>query len=211
MSPSTLPHRLLRGAALGVAAAAALLLASCAQVDKRHALYVSIADQKMLVTDEGLPVALYPVSTSKFGLSDLPGSYGTPLGRLRVAQKIGDGAPAGAVFKSRRLTGEILPVDAPGRDPIVTRILWLDGMEPHNGNSFQRYIYIHGTPEERNIGSPSSYGCIRMRSRDVIALYERVGLGARVEIFPEPLALRFPVLAGPALQPEASRESPAGS
>jgi lipoprotein-anchoring transpeptidase ErfK/SrfK len=83
-------------------------------------------------------------------------------------------------------------VDAPGRDPIVTRILWLDGKEPGNRNSFGRYIYIHGTPEERNIGWPVSYGCVRMRSRDVIEIYERVGVGAKVDIFTEPLAARFP-------------------
>jgi lipoprotein-anchoring transpeptidase ErfK/SrfK len=77
-------------------------------------------------------------------------------------------------------------VDAPGRDPIVSRILWLDGLEPRNRNAFGRYIYIHGTPEERNMGVPSSFGCIRMRSGDVIALYETVGTGARVLITTQP-------------------------
>jgi lipoprotein-anchoring transpeptidase ErfK/SrfK len=77
-----------------------------------------------------------------------------------------------------------LPVDAPGRDPIVTRILWLEGLEPQNQRAYDRYIYIHGTPEERNIGRPVSYGCVRMRSQDVIDLYERVGVGARVQIVP---------------------------
>lgn len=103
---------------------------------------------------------------------------------MRIKKKIGDGAPAGAVFKSRMLTGEVLPVDAPGRDPIVTRILWLEGLEPHNRNAYQRFIYIHGTPEERNIGQAVSYGCIRMRSQDIIELYDRVGTGARVEVRP---------------------------
>ena len=105
---------------------------------------------------------------------------------LRIRKKIGTRAPAGAVFKSRRPTGEILPVDAPGRDPIVSRILWLEGLEPRNRNAFGRYIYIHGTPEERNIGVASSYGCIRMRSVDVIALYDTVGTGARVLITTRP-------------------------
>jgi lipoprotein-anchoring transpeptidase ErfK/SrfK len=159
----------------------------------------------MLVTDRGQPVALYPVSTSKFGLSSAPNSYGTPLGKHRVTKKIGHGLPEGAVFKSRRFTGEVLPVDAPGRDPIVTRILWLDGREPHNRNSYTRYIYIHGTPEERNIGLPVSYGCVRMRSRDVVALYDRVGVGAKVDIFNEPLAARFPQMSV-AASPEATRE-----
>lgn len=175
-----------------LAVAPGLWLAACTQVDNRHAMHISVADQQMLVTRDGEPVASYPISTSKFGLSSTPGSYGTPLGKHRVVKKIGDGLPQGAVFKSRRFTGEVLPVDAPGRDPIVTRILWLDGKEPHNRNSFERFIYIHGTPEERNIGLPVSYGCIRMRSRDVVALYDRVGVGARVDIFREPMANRFP-------------------
>jgi Uncharacterized protein conserved in bacteria len=136
----------------------------------------------MTVLDKGAPVARYPVSTSKFGLGDRPGSNQTPVGSLRIRKKIGDGAPIGTVFKNRRPTGEVLPVDAPGRDPIVTRILWLEGLEPRNRNAYGRYIYIHGTPEERNIGVPVSYGCIRMRSRDVVELFDRVGTGARVEI-----------------------------
>jgi hypothetical protein len=175
-----------------------LLPAGCIQLDNRYVMHISVDDQKMLVTDKGQPVATYPVSTSKFGLSSAPNSFGTPLGKHRVVKKIGHGLPSGAVFKSRRFTGEVLPVDAPGRDPIVTRILWLDGKEGRNRNSFGRYIYIHGTPEERNIGQPVSYGCIRMRSCDVIALFDRVGLGARVDIFREPLERRLPNLAPPA-------------
>ncbi len=174
-----------------------VLLAGCAQIDRRHVIHISTTDQQMVVTDQGQPVAVYPVSTSKFGLSSRPGSYGTPLGKHRVAKKIGHGLPHGAVFKSRRFTGEVLPVDAPGRDPIVTRILWLRGLESHNGNSFARYIYIHGTPEERNIGRPVSYGCVRMRSRDVVALFDRVGVGAKVDIFRESLSQRFPKMFPP--------------
>ena len=186
-----------------------LLMAGCAQFDNRHVMHISVADQKLLLTDKGEPVATFPISTSKFGLSSAPGSYGTPLGKHRVVKKIGHGLPPGAVFKSRRFTGEVLPVDAPGRDPIVTRILWLDGKESHNRNSFGRFIYIHGTPEERNIGLPVSYGCVRMRSRDVMALFDRVGVGARVDIFREPLAQRLPqvvpadapAVAGPVAAP----------
>lgn len=136
----------------------------------------------MIVLDDDVPVAAYPVSTSKFGLGDRPGSNQTPVGEFRIRKKIGSGSAPGTVFKNRRPTGEVLPVDAPGRDPIVTRILWLDGLETRNRNAYGRYIYIHGTPEERNIGQPVSYGCIRMRSRDVIELYDRVGAGARVRI-----------------------------
>jgi len=173
---------------------AILTVAGCAPYDNRHVMHISVADQKLLLTDRGAPVSSYPVSTSKFGLNSREGSYGTPVGRHRVAKKIGDGLPPGAVLKSRRFTGEVLAVNAAGRDPIVTRILWLQGLDGSNRNSFARHIYIHGTPEERNIGMPASYGCIRMRSRDVMALYNAVGVGARVEIFPEPLAVHLPKL-----------------
>jgi len=166
-----------------------LLFAGCAG-DTRHKMIISAADQKMVLLCDGRPVAEYPVSTSKFGLGDRPGSYATPLGALRVQKKIGAGAPAGAVFKCRRPTGEIIHVDAPGRDPIVTRILWLEGTESKNRHAFARCIYIHGTPEERNIGCPVSYGCIRMRSADIIELFDTVGVGARVVITPKPLPPR---------------------
>ncbi len=163
-----------------VAAVFLLVLAGCA--DNRHRLIVSVPDQKMLVLTDGKPTAIYPVSTSKFGTGDREGSYATPLGHLCVRKKIGDGAPLGAVFHSRRLTGEVLVPNAPGRDPIVTRILWLDGLESHNRNAFSRCIYIHGTPQEAMIGTPASYGCIRMRSSDVKKLYDLVGNGAHVVI-----------------------------
>ena len=175
-----------------------LLITSCATRDTRHRIVISVPEQRMVVLDQGRPVSSYPVSTSKFALADLPGSRGTPLGELEIAKKIGGGAPSGAVFKSRRRTGEILPPDAPGRDPIVTRILWLRGLEPQNANAYGRYIYIHGTAEERSIGVPASYGCVRMRSRDVIQLYDRVGFGARVSIVNAPLAAVVPALAAPA-------------
>jgi hypothetical protein len=164
------------------------MLAGCATKDRVHKMVVSVPEQRMVVFKKGVPIAQYPVSTSKFGLGDRPGSRATPLGRLEVARKIGKGAPIGAVFKSRRRTGEVLPPDAPGRDPIVTRILWLRGLERQNAHSFGRCIYIHGTPEERNIGTPASYGCIRMRSVDVASLFATVGEGAELNILNEPLA-----------------------
>ena len=107
-------------------------------------------------------MVIYPVSTSKFGLGDWPGSYRTPLGELEVTQKIGDGLARSTA-------------DSPGRDPIVTRIIWLRGCEPQNANAFVRDIYIHETPEERNIGLPVSYGCVRMRSSDIVNLFDIVG------------------------------------
>ena len=175
-----------------------LVLAGCAG-DRKHRMVIGVEDQQMALLRKGKLLAIYPVSTSKFGLGDRPGSYATPVGELRVRKKIGGGAPSGAVFKSRQLTGEILPVDAPGRDPILTRILWLEGREPRNRNAFGRFIYIHGTPEERNVGTPVSFGCIRMKSRDVIELYDTVGVGARVTILPGalPPSLRPPEQAHP--------------
>ena len=155
--------------------------------DTRHRLIVSVRDQKMLLTRDGKPVKAYVVSTSKFGLGDRPGSNRTPLGRMEVARKIGSNARSGAVFKHRRPTGEVLRPNAPGRDPIVSRILWLRGTEVHNRHAFRRCIYIHGTPEEWRIGQPASYGCIRMKSRDVIDLYGRLGVGAKVDVIRGPL------------------------
>jgi len=148
---------------------------------KYHAV-VSVSDQKMAVVTKDEVVDIYPVSTSKFGLGSKPRSKKTPLGKMKVAEKHGGGYPSGAVFKSRKFTGEILKPDAPGRDPIVTRILWLKGMESHNRNTYSRYIYIHGTPEERNIGRPASYGCIRMTSRDVKKVYSKLAVNSRVKV-----------------------------
>ena len=172
----------------------ALLLASCAAPDTQHQMVVSTREQKLALLDRGNVVAIYPVSTSKFGLGDWRGSRFTPLGKLQIAQKIGENAPPGAVFKDRRRTGEIVAPDSPGRDPIVTRILWLRGLEAQNANAFTRDIYIHGTPEERLIGTPASYGCIRMRSSDIIRLYDIVGTGAAVTIVNAPLAATVPSL-----------------
>jgi lipoprotein-anchoring transpeptidase ErfK/SrfK len=171
-----------------------LFLASCAAPDRQHQIVVSVSEEKLALLEQGKLVATYPVSTSKFCLGDRPGSYGTPLGKLEVAQKFGDGAPPGAVFKDRRRTGEIVAVNSAGRDPIVTRIIWLRGLERQNANAFRRAIYIHGTPEERNIGRPASYGCIRMRSGDIIDLYNFVGRGAEVTIVDAPLYTLVPSL-----------------
>jgi lipoprotein-anchoring transpeptidase ErfK/SrfK len=147
-----------------------------------RAIVVSVAEQKLAVIDGGSLVAEFPVSTSKFGMGDRTGSYATPLGTLEVASKIGANAPLGAVFKSRVRTGEVLRPNTPGRDPIVTRILWLRGLESGNAKAYQRGIYIHGTPDERSIGRKASYGCIRMRSRDVVRLFDSVPVGTRIEV-----------------------------
>ena len=150
-------------------------------------ILISVPDQKLVLMQNGVRVAEDPVSTSRYGVGDRFGSYATPVGRMEVATKIGDNAPLGAVFKGRRPTGEVIRPNAPGRDPIVTRILWLRGLESASRNAYERGIYIHGTPVERLIGRPVSYGCVRMRSRDVAELYGRVDVGTRVQITPSPL------------------------
>ena len=145
-------------------------------------LIVSIPDQTVVLVDGGNLIARYRVSTSKFGNGDSAGSYRTPLGTLFVSGKFGDCLPAGTVIKKRMPTGEIIAADAPNRDAIVSRVIWLRGMEQQNAAAHDRCIYIHGTPEERNIGKAASFGCIRMRSRDIIALYDRVHIGMHVNV-----------------------------
>ena len=157
------------------------------QLDTSHRVVISIRDQKLMLLENGGRVAIYPVSTSKYGVGDFRGRMTTPLGYLMVAKKIGDNAPVGAVFHNRRFTGEILQPNAPGRDPVTTRIIWLSGLEAQNAQAFHRCIYIHGTPEEKTIGRPASYGCVRMKAADVAVLYNQIPLGALVQITPDRL------------------------
>src|SRR5882757_3944503 len=158
-----------------------------APLDPSNQVIISVRDQKLVLMRNGSKVAIYPISTSMFGLGDAWGRMTTPLGYLAVEKKIGDNVPVGAVFHKRRLTGEVLQPNAPGRDPITTRIIWLRGLEAQNAHAFQRCIYIHGTPEEKKIGQPASYGCIRMKSKDVAELYDQLPLGAVVQIIPDRL------------------------
>lgn len=145
-------------------------------------LVVSVEEQMMVTLEGDKPRRLYRVSTSKFGTGDKRGTYLTPLGRLEVVEIVGRGLPPGARLKAREHTGEIVPVDAPGRDAIVTRVLRLQGMERRNAHTLERAIYIHGTPEESKLKAPASYGCIRMASADIIALSQWVKPGARVDV-----------------------------
>ena len=175
---------------------ATLALTSCGTTkDTRNKVLVSVRDQKMLLVRDGKPVKTYRVSTSKFGIGDRPGSNCTPLGRMEIAKKIGDRNPAGMVFKTRRPTGEVIKPNAPGRDPIVSRILWLRGRDRQTCNAFGRCIYIHGTAEEWRLGTPASYGCIRMGSRDVIDLFGRLGEGAEVQVIRGSLSSTGPGLS----------------
>ncbi|MEM7144583.1 MAG: L,D-transpeptidase [Verrucomicrobiota bacterium] len=183
--------------------AAVVTMTSCATgYDRDHKMIVSARDQKMVVLKKGKKIREYQISTSKFGLGDKKGSYRTPLGKMQVASKHGGGAAKGTVFKARKPTGEVVKVNSPGRDPIVTRILWLRGLESKTKNAHPRCIYIHGTPEERTIGTPASYGCIRMRSKDVIDLYRIVGVGAVVEVVPWPLKYSVAMERGEMLHPD---------
>ena len=134
-----------------------------------------------LIDDAGEVVRCYAISTSRFGVGAEPGSYKTPAGSFRIAEKIGDGAPPGEIFVSRQPTGTFGRDDDP-EDRVQTRILWLDGLDPENANSKERYIYIHGTNAESQLGVPASHGCVRMNNLDVIDLYDRVPVGAPVEI-----------------------------
>jgi len=134
--------------------------------------------------DSGIVKESFSISTSRFGLGSEPGSFKTPLGRFRVGEMIGLGAEFGAIFKGRVPTGEIGPEVSP-EDPadfVQTRILWLEGLEPQNANTRERYIYIHGTNHEEQIGEPSSHGCVRMRNADIVRLFDMVAVGTEVLI-----------------------------
>ena len=136
-------------------------------------------------------VAKFLVSTAKKGVGEEFGSEKTPRGIHTIAEKIGAGAQIGGVFIDRTLTGEIVPIEGPGRTPIVTRILRLAGLEQKNKNTFDRLIYLHGTPVESQLGMPASGGCIRMRSGEIVELFERVSVGTEIEIFEESLEEAF--------------------
>ena len=151
-------------------------------------VFISIPEQKLALVVNGKVLRTYKISTSKYGEGDYLGSWRTPLGHLAVANKIGGAAPSGAVFNGRHLTGEILSVNAPGRDPIVSRIIWLRGIEPGNRYAYRRCIYIHGTPQEEFLGRKSSFGCIRMSSSDVMELFRWIQVGTEVAIADKPVS-----------------------
>ncbi len=146
-------------------------------------ILISVRHQTLTLCRRGRKGRRYQVSTSQFGLGTEQGSFKTPLGRFEISEKIGADAPHGAVFKSRLPTGEIGDPSDPG-DLIQTRILWLHGLDPENANTRDRYIYIHGTNHEVEIGTPASHGCIRMRNADVAELYDLVKEGTPVLIQP---------------------------
>lgn len=152
---------------------------------------ISIPEQRLTLLAGGRIAALYPVSTARNGPGEQYGSGCTPRGWHRIRIKIGAGLPPNMVFVGRRPTGELysseLAARYPERDWILTRILWLTGLESgcNRGgdcDTLRRFIYIHGCPDETPIGSPLSHGCIRMRNHDLLELFERVRVGDRVFI-----------------------------
>lgn len=158
-----------------------------AAASEGHVLYVSVQSQRMYLVIHGKMKAEYVISTSRNGLGEYKDSYRTPEGLHRVVRKFGQGVPEFGVFKGRQFTGSIAQESTANDDLITSRILWLDGLEPgvNEGgdvDSMKRGIYIHGTADEASLGRPSSHGCIRMRNKDVIALFDRVPVGTLVVI-----------------------------
>lgn len=154
-----------------------------------HVLYISVHRQALYHVHDRRLVAEYPIATASNGLGTQRDSYRTPTGLHRISEKIGEGVPLHGILKDRIYTGELADTEFAGvdNDRITSRILWLDGLEHgHNKggavDSRERFIYIHGTANERSIGTASSRGCIRMRNADVVALYDQVPSGALVVI-----------------------------
>jgi len=152
---------------------------------------ISLQEQRLRLWHGGALIVSYPVSTAANGAGERSGSERTPRGWHRIRAKIGGGCTAGTVFVGRRPTGELysqqLASQFPGRDWILTRILWLCGSEPGKNrfgevDTMRRFIYIHGCPDSEPIGEPRSHGCIRMRNQDVIELFDRVPAGLPVLI-----------------------------
>jgi lipoprotein-anchoring transpeptidase ErfK/SrfK len=157
---------------------------------------ISIAEQMLELRENAASVRRYPVSTSKYGAGEKYGSFCTPRGRHLIRAKIGAGAPVNTVFVKRRPTGETYDAELgrrfPGRDWMLTRLLWLSGCERGfnrlgDVDTMRRYIYIHGSPDSAVMGQPGSIGCIRMRNDDLLDLFERVEPGTPVEIIESPL------------------------
>jgi lipoprotein-anchoring transpeptidase ErfK/SrfK len=134
---------------------------------------ISIRDQCLSVRRGDKTLRSYPISTSRFGIGTEEGSFKTPTGRFRIATKIGRDMPSGTIFQSRVPLGPGDPLPLT-EDLVMSRILWLDGLEENNANTRERFIYIHGTKHEDKIGRPASHGCIRMRNADVIELFDLV-------------------------------------
>ncbi len=148
----------------------------------RPRIEVSISGQSLALWDGNRQVRCWPVSTSLYGIGFQEGSLKTPVGGFVIREKIGADAPPGTIFKARQPVGLWQPGMDTTEDLVLTRILRLDGIEPRNANTFDRYVYIHGTNGEDRIGRPASHGCVRLRNRDMIELFELVRAGDPVWI-----------------------------
>ncbi|PYJ53521.1 MAG: murein L,D-transpeptidase [Verrucomicrobia bacterium] len=144
-------------------------------------IHISIRDQRLTLKKGDTLIRIYPVSTSRFGIGTDEGSMKTPTGRFRIGEKIGGEMPSETVFHARVAlkAGDPLP---PTEDLVMSRILWLDGLDEDNANTRDRFIYIHGTKHEDKIGIPDSHGCVRMRNGDVAELFKLVDEGTHVII-----------------------------
>jgi len=147
-----------------------------------YEIKISVANQLMQVLEAGVVVKSYPVSTATNGIGFEEGSFKTPTGQFEVSEMIGEGAAPCTIFEGRLPIGTWLPKDTTDADLVLTRILWLNGLDEENLNTKSRYIYIHGTNQEELIGHPSSHGCVRMRNADVIELFDLVTVGTPVSI-----------------------------
>ncbi|GGO80562.1 L,D-transpeptidase [Marinobacterium nitratireducens] len=154
-------------------------------------LKLSLSQQRLVLFEDDRPLRSYPVSTALNGPGEREGSGCTPRGRHYIRARIGEGLPPNAVFVGRRFTGEIynaaLAAAHPGRDWILTRILWLCGLEPGRNrlgqvDTMRRYIYIHGTPDTEPMGIPLSHGCVRMRNTDLLDLFGLTPVGTELQI-----------------------------
>ncbi|MGI8820673.1 MAG: L,D-transpeptidase family protein [Chthoniobacterales bacterium] len=150
-----------------------------------HRIHVSVARQRLTLKRGGVVERTFPISTSKYGLGSEEGSFKTPTGRFRIAEKFGAGQPTETAYKSRRPV-PVSAADLAGEDLVMSRILWLDGLSGGNANTYTRYIYIHGTNHEELIGTPASHGCIRMKNADVAELFDLVPVGTPVVITAPP-------------------------
>ena len=152
----------------------------------KRRLVVDSQKQVALLHEDGRIIRRYVVSTSAEGLGCEPESFRTPPGRLAIAEKIGAGLPAGAILRGRKATGETWgppnAVALANEDLVLTRILWLTGQEPHNANTRERYVYLHGTNHEDLLGKPASRGCVRFSNRDIVELFDLMEVGDEVEV-----------------------------
>lgn len=145
-------------------------------------LEISIDEQTLRLFEDDQFIREFPVSTALKGMGFTLNSYRTPTGRFRICEKIGDGEPSGTIFKQRVPVGMWQPGEPTSADFVLTRILRLDGLDPENQNTLERYIYIHGTNQEDQIGQPASHGCIRLRNQEMIELFDAIEVGCEVRI-----------------------------